>query len=444
MKTFPGWRLVFSTPAIQRLARAAALLLIAATLASTGRADDGATTARRMRFATFNVSLTGNGPGELISRLEGGDDSQARAVAEIIQRVAPDVLLLNEFDFDPQGKALHLFLTHYLGVGQNSTGSDKGTAEPIRYGHHFIAPSNTGSHSGFDLDRDGTIDDTPGDDAYARDALGYGRFAGHYAMAVLSKFPIQRDSVRTFRTFLWKDMPGALLPDDPKTQQPSDWYSAGALAVLPLSSKSHWDVPLRIGETTVHLLASHPTPPVFDGPEDRNGRRNHDEIRFWVDYVVPPNATYIYDDSGRRGGLVRGAAFVLLGDLNSDPHDGDDPQPAIRQLLEHPSVQTAPTPASAGAAEQAALQGGANDTHRGDPRFDTLDAADDPGPGNLRLDYVLPSRNFRVTASGVFWPRQSEPLFSLVGTFPYPSSDHRLVWLDVERDIDKSKAIVPE
>ena len=24
-----------------------------------------------------------------------------------------------------------------------------------------------------------------------------------------------------------------------------------------------------------------------------------------------------------------------------------------------------------------------------------------------------------------------DPLFSLVGTFPFPSSDHRLVWIDV-------------
>ena len=54
-----------------------------------------------------------------------------------------------------------------------------------------------------------------------------------------------------------------------------------------LSSKSHWDVPIRIGRETVHFLVSHPTPPVFDGPEDRNGTRNHDEIRFWADYVGP-------------------------------------------------------------------------------------------------------------------------------------------------------------
>ena len=56
-------------------------------------------------------------------------------------------------------------------------------------------------------------------------------------------------------------------------------------AVLRLSCKIHWDVPVQIGSETVHFLVSHPTPPAFDGPEDRNGRRNHDEIRFWADYI---------------------------------------------------------------------------------------------------------------------------------------------------------------
>src|SRR3546814_10697303 len=99
-------------------------------------------------------------------------------------------------------------------------------------------------------------------------------------MAILSKHPIQTDQVRTFQHFLWRDMPGALLPDDPDTAAPADWYSPEELAVLPLSSKSHRDVPVRVGGHTVHVLASHPTPPTFDGAEDRNGRRNPDEIRF--------------------------------------------------------------------------------------------------------------------------------------------------------------------
>jgi hypothetical protein len=236
--------------------------------------------------------------------------------------------------------------------------------------------------------------------------------------------------VRSFQHFLWKDMPGALLPDDPATAAPADWYSADELAVLPLSSKSHWDIPIRIDGETVHFLVSHPTPPVFDGPEDRNGTRNSDEIRFWADYISKGRtARYIYDDAGRRGGL-RGGTFVIAGDQNSDPLDGDSIPGSIQQLLDHPRVNTTVTPASEGAVEQSALQGGANATHLSDSRFDTADFAD-TAPGNLRADYVLPSRNLRIVDAGVFWPLSTDPLFPLVGTFPFPTSDHRPVWVDV-------------
>jgi len=251
-------------------------------------------------------------------------------------------------------------------------------------------------------------------------------------MAVYSRHPIGKRSVRTFQRFEWKDMPGALLPDDPSTPAPADWYSRAELDAFRLSSKSHWDVPIVVGGKSVHFLVSHPTPPVFDGAEDRNGRRNHDEIRFWSDYITPKRSGYIYDDRGRRGGLRRSDWFVIAGDQNADPFDGDSVPGAIQQLLEHPRVDTRLTPASAGAVEQAEVQGGANRTHRGAPRFDTADFADSQ-PGNLRVDYVLPRKGMRMLGAGVFWPPSSDPLFRLVGTFPFPSSDHRLTWIDLRR-----------
>ena len=43
----------------------------------------------------------------------------------------------------------------------------------------------------------------------------------------------------------------------------------------------------------------------------------------------------------------------------------------------------------------------------------------------------LPRKNLRILDAAVFWPLSTDPLFPLVGTFPFPSSDHRLVWVDV-------------
>jgi len=369
-----------------------------------------------VRFATFNASLNRFNAGDLVNDLSTPNNAQAKVIAEIIQRTRPDVVLINEFDYVENGVAAELFQDNYLSVSQNG-------ANPIDYGYYFIAPSNTGIPSGFDLNNNGFI-------GGADDAFGFGFFPGQYGMVVYSRYPIDYESIRTFQLFLWKDMPGALLPDNPNTPAPADWYSPDELDVFRLSSKSHWDVPIKIDDKVVHFLVSHPTPPVFDGPEDRNGTRNYDEIRFWSDYIIPSRSGYIYDDAGNWGGLEPGAMFVIAGDQNSDPLDGDSIPGSIQQLLDHPLINTKVTPTSEGAVQQSALQGGANATHLSDPAFDTADFADS-APGNLRADYVLPRKNLQIVDSAVFWPLNTDPLFSLVGTFPFPSSDHRLVWIDV-------------
>lgn len=306
-----------------------------------------------MRVATFNASLNRAAEGQLAIDL-GGENAQARAVADVIAENAPDVLLINEFDYSAD--ALDLFRENYLDGA---------------YPYAFTAPVNTGVDSGLDLDADGALGG-PGD------AFGFGQFPGQYGMVVLSKFPIDTEGVRTFQNFLWKDMPDSLLP--------RDYYGSNSDA-LRLSSKSHWDVPVDVDGKTVHILASHPTPPSFDGPEDRNGKRNHDEIRLTADYI--DGADYVYDDKGVRGGLDSGASFVVLGDQNSDPVDGDSVAGSIQQVLDNPRVQD-PAPTS----------------EAGDAT-DTADFAD-PTPGDLRVDYVLPSTDLTVTASEVYWPADPE------------------------------------
>jgi hypothetical protein len=399
---------------------ASALLL---GLPFAAHAADGA-----VRVATFNCSLNRNLTGQLVTDLSTPNNTQAKVIAEIVQRNAPDIVLLNEFDYDATQSAAQLFRTNYLEISQNG-------APPIVYPYFFVAPSNTGIPSGFDLDNSGGV-------GGGNDAFGFGTFPGQFGMIVYSKHPIDSESVRTFQNFLWKDMPGALLPDIAATPEPMDWYSPEELAVFRLSSKSHWDIPVSIGGTTLHVLASHPTPPVFDGPEDRNGLRNHDEIRMWADYVTPGQATYLYDDAGTFGGLDTGAKFVIVGDQNADPLDGDSVDVAVLQLTQHPLINDSLPPMSAGGTEAALLQRNANATHRGDPAFDTADFADS-APGNLRADYVLPSWTIPHTGGGIFWPTTSEPLFYLTGVFPFPSSDHRLVWADlpIQSDLNGDGAI---
>ena len=362
-----------------------------------------------VRFATYNVAMYRDQSGQLASDLADPTHPQALALAAVLQEIRPDVLLLNEVDHDDQGEAVRRLHDNFLATG----------ARPLDYPHRFVPASNTGVASGSDLDGDGDAVTTPGSAAYAGDAYGYGLFPGQYGLAVLSTYPI--GPARTFRQLRWADVPGSLL-----TPEVCD---DACRAALRLSSKTHADLPVQIGDRTVHFLVSHPTPPVFDGPEDRNGRRNADEIGLWRHYIGDDgDANWLVDDDGARGGLGPGS-FVIAGDLNADPADGDSRAGAISALLDHPRIAD-PRPASAGGTHYAEAQGGANSGHRTDPALDTSDFAD-TSTGNLRLDYVLPSADLTVVGSGVVWPLPGEALHAEVHDPPGAVSDHRLVWVDV-------------
>lgn len=347
-----------------------------------------------IRIATFNIwELSHKKAEEVVPGGAAGANEQLRNAAAIIQSVRPDILLINEIDAG--GETSRAFAENYLQVSQLGQ-------KAICFPHVFTAAVNTGEPSGLDLNNNGTTTDP-------EDAWGFGAYPGQYGMAIFSRFPLDRGRIRTFQKLRWEAMPGHHIPDG--EQGRPAWYSREVAGQLRLSSKSHWDVPVRIGATTLHLLASHPTPPVFDGAENRNGRRNFDEIRLWADYLTGGGtAEYLVDDAGQRGGLPADAAFVILGDLNSDPERGErfEGVAAIRQLLDHPRVRD-PKPTRTGV---------------------TVNAEKTSDFG--RLDYVLPSQELMVTGSGVFWPK-SGPFREIAGERE-KSSDHCLVWVDVRME----------
>jgi endonuclease/exonuclease/phosphatase family metal-dependent hydrolase len=346
--------------------------------------------------------------GQMGQALAGGDDPRLRQVAEILQRVRPDIILLNEFDYEKSTPAASQFNRNYLAKSQ-------GGQQPIEYPYSFHAPVNTGLDSGLDLDGDGVLGEPD-------DAFGYGAFPGQYGMLVLSRYPLRPQKARSFQFFKWSALPGAQRPLNPNG---SSYYEDDIWQQLRLSSKSHWDLPFNIEDRTLHLLAYHPTPPVFDGPEDRNGKRNFDEHRFWLEYLHAGPDGVITDDEGNPGGLEPGATFFIAGDFNADPLDGDSIKGAVGQLLDSPLIDSSCIPTSAGAAEASATQGGINLEHHGDPAADTSDFNDER-TGNLRLDYLLPSKGLTIEGCGVFWPASTEKGASIVDV-----SDHRLVWLDI-------------
>ncbi|WCR11216.1 endonuclease/exonuclease/phosphatase family protein [Paracoccus stylophorae] len=324
--------------------------------------------AEPVRIATWDPGLTRKGPGLLLRDIDRGDP-QVLAAATVIAAAAPDAILLTGFDWDHDGRALERFSETLRGAG-------------LDLPHRFAARPNSGMATGLDLDRDGRLGE-------ADDAQGWGQFTGQNGMAVLSRLPL--GPVTDYTDTLWRDLPGHLMPDS----------TDEAASVQRLSSTAHWDVPVRTPEGVLHLLAWAATPPVFDGPEDRNGRRNHDEAAFWLHHLPD-------------------APFVLAGNVNLDLIDGDGRAQAVQSLLR---IAQDPQPRGAWQPPQT----GANAGQRGDPALDTADFDDDE-PGNLRVDYLLPARTLNVMASGVLWPAPGEPLAEAVEA----ASDHRLVWVDLE------------
>lgn len=385
-----------------------------AAVESRGQAD-----AVVIRVATFNVEDVRT------ADLKNPNQPRLKRLAEIIQRVRPNVILLNEIAYDQQGapgvdptdkpgQNAARFCENFLSVAQAPD------LQPLKL-RAFMAPVNTGQPSGMDLDKDGKVTSTfpapaAGDAAgfapehtdegrvFAGDCWGFGTFPGQYGMALLvdERLTIREKDVRTFRLLPWDYMPGAFVPVE--SDQRTAWYPTEVLEVFRLSSKSHWDVPVELpGGAVVHFLCSHPTPPAFDGVEKRNARRNHDEIRFWVDYLE--NASYLVDDESKPGGLPRGASFVILGDLNADPDEGSSFKNPIMNLLGS-SARVVMTPAPT-----------STDVVQG------LDA-DDTAAFGLRVDYVLPSRDMKIERSGVWRHMPSG------GGSRFPS-DHFPVWIDL-------------
>jgi hypothetical protein len=98
-----------------------------------------------LRIATFNVAMGLQAEHQLGQALSHGQDLRLHQLAEILQRVRPDIVILNEFDYDPTFGAADLFNANFFTVSQNGQ-------QAIEYPYSFRAPVNTGLDSGMDLD----------------------------------------------------------------------------------------------------------------------------------------------------------------------------------------------------------------------------------------------------------------------------------------------------
>ncbi|MCC6002447.1 MAG: endonuclease/exonuclease/phosphatase family protein [Pararhodobacter sp.] len=261
-----------------------------------------------MRLAVFHTELGRDGPGLLLRDIRRGAEDVLRA-RDTILAAQPDVVVLLGFDHDLDMVALSAFQRLL---------ADAGLDLPYR----FSRLPNRGMATGLDLVGDGRT-------GTADDAQGYGSFAGASGMAILSRLAVMEQGFQDHSAFLWRDLPGALLPGLNGRPYPSE----AVFEVQRLATTGIWSVPVLLPDgSTLTLLTWHAGPPVFGGPHQRNRRRNHDETLFWVHYL-----------NGDLPFAPPPPPFALIGNSNIDPGEGDGMHAAMRRLLAHPALQD-PTP----------------------------------------------------------------------------------------------------
>lgn len=381
--------------------------LTLATCASSARAAAYAIQPPEEEAVTIRVATWDVGS---LSTRELLDPASPRPlqIAQVIQRLRPNVLLLVGVAYDMPG------------------GLDAGSGEPPglnarRLAEDFLAhpqatdlqpmrmiawmpPTNSGQPSGRDLDRSGTVINeylaasargAELDVGFSGDAWGPGAYPGQRGVMLLVDARLEAliDRSRTFRRLPWDFLPAPSMPAGPGGE--GEWFASEVRGVVRLSSTTHVDLPIRLPNgAVVHVLGSAPAL-VTGAPtpaRERRARRNRDEIRFWELYIESGEG--VVDDDGVPGGLGASAdgeplfdpSFIVLGPLGVTPEDPlGFKDPIGESLLVVSRINGRVVPESSGP--------------DGSGRVLSSSAT---GQDDRRTDYVLPSTDLGIAAAGVW------------------------------------------
>jgi 3-phytase len=317
-----------------------------------------------LTVATVDTGLTSSSDGATLAKLDSDKSERAAQLTKAVAEQQPDVLVLTGIDVDSDGATLDALKKNYL--AKNDDVPD--------YRYTYAPATNAGVDSGADLDGDGTI-------GGAGDALGPGDFAGQSSIAVLSTKPIDTNGVRSFTDLAWKDVPGQHLA--------ASSFARDVRSDVPLFSTSLWDLPIDIGNDTVHVVATS-----LSGATGTHADpvRNADQLAFLKSYVDgATDLGNVEDDQGRSGPLSPDTPSVIAGDLGVDAASGGRAGRTLTSLLNDPSNDAqAPTPTSSAwlATLGRLLQRGSHATQA------------QTGQGAAQLDYVMaPGDSPKATAT---------------------------------------------
>jgi len=358
-----------------------------ATTGDGGPADD------LTRVGTYNIEILSS------SKLNDPDEPQVNAAVEVIARVSPDILAIQELQYELEAGETPGAMDE-ANNGRVLADLMRAADETGGYDHTLIVLGN----SGFDW---------PGYDPDVHDPYfgpGGSTPPGMFNMAVISRYPILVDQVEFIIDFSWTDLPENSLSVLEATT------GVVVPAGFPLFSAGLLVAPIDLGDEILYLVVLQTTPPHVS---DIHKHRNLDQLtglRLLVDGALPG-----YEDA-----LPSDARFVLVGDWNADGDHGDGFPEAIYQLLEHPSI----TPFQPTGAGSIGVSPEKNTTASVCGEGDGLDAADPATGMQFQMDYVLPSANLGAPITGgMFYPDfETEPDDWALAC---AASNHMLLWGDL-------------
>jgi len=368
---------------------------------------DGDADPAGLRYGHFNIKELST------DKLLDDADQQVNAAAEVIARFNPDIVDINELQYDIEGLPTGDMPGAAYPVEPG--GIDGGAENAQRLADRIAAanPDATYDHVLITVGNSGMWWDDTGDfDSWS--LRGWGDWEGRFNTAVLSKFPILRDEVRVISDLAWEDLPDNQLADMEAE------IGMVPPAGFPLFEKALIIVPVDLGTETLYLVLLHPvaSPSRFDVI---NPYRNYDEL----------HALALFLDGTLPGvePLPAGAKFIISGDLNADPDssDSDGIAGAAQLVTEHPSV-VAVFPEGAGTEGR----NGEYNTYMSGCGNDDGETVEDPRDAfQLQLDYILPSVTIgEPIDQAIFFPdfQSAREDFDLACY----ASDHRFLWADLD------------
>ncbi|MCB0417010.1 MAG: endonuclease/exonuclease/phosphatase family protein [Bdellovibrionaceae bacterium] len=354
---------------------------------------------------------------------EAKPSEQLQAALAIIKELKPQLLSLNEMQYDSAGVPDKTYTTN----GENAALVAKLLGE--KYNVSFN-PANTGKNA--HTKTDGTYSTNPNDPNWMKlvDHVNFGIFPFQYSTAALTKFPIVSEKV--IADIRWD----AFVPDldlEPYRDAAGNKFPIE----MELFDKNFTDIILKSGKRKFHVILLH-TVPAFNFGNDRglNIVRNADQIRFLEWYLTGKSAKQEAAEIGGIRPLAKGTPFIALGDWNTDIKDKNNPgSEVLRRLGETFSYWHAPSP--------------------------TYEGGFGPEPFTVQFDYILHSDHFEVRNGGVHFPdsrrkelgcktvtedtpegfvkvsykKDGEDCFAFVSEAYYEAkvgSDHFPIWADIE------------